>query len=118
MPVSLWTALKVIPWKDVVDAAPAVVAAAKALRKGKPEAQPEPSAETGVEPHIQRALHDQAARIATLESTLGELAEHHVRLIAAIDVLRTRTRWLMVGVGITLAIALLLAYRLGQTLGA
>lgn len=118
MPVSLWTALKVIPWKDVVDAAPAVVAAAKALRKGKPETTPAAQPPDIAEPHVEKILHDQAARIAALESTLGELAEHHVRLITAIDVLRTRTRWLMVGVGVSLVITLLLTYRLGQTLAA
>ena len=116
MPVSLWTALKVIPWKDVVDAAPAVVAAAKALRKGRPEAAAAPSAGTSLEPQVSQVLREQSDRIAALEATLGELAEHHVRLITAIDVLRTRTRWLMAGVGIALGMALLLAYRLGQTL--
>ncbi|MEY2994471.1 MAG: hypothetical protein RL357_1406 [Pseudomonadota bacterium] len=118
MPVSLWTALKVIPWKDVVDAAPAVVAAAKALRKNKPEPPPDTTATASIEPRLQQMLLEQSERITALESTLGELAEHHVRLITAIDVLRTRTRWLMVGVCVTLAIALLLAYRLGQTLSA
>jgi len=114
MPVSLWTALKIIPWKDVVDAAPAVVAAAKALRKPKPDGASEATTHEAVAPEVKHLLVEQSERISALESTVGELAEHHVRLISAIDVLRVRTRWLMAGLAVSLAVVLLLAYRLGQ----
>ena len=114
------TALKIIPWKDVMEAAPAVVAAAKSLRKTKPPANDVPPSTSATATDTEAALaqlrdqlNDQVTRIDALQATVADLAEQNLRLIAAVDVLRRRTRWLLAGTGLALALALLVAYRLG-----
>jgi capsid protein len=114
-------ALKIIPWKDVVEAAPAVVAAAKSLRKPKATkesaAPAEASAPAAHDPdaalaQLRRQLNEHAARIDALQSTLADLAEHNLRLVAAVDLLRRRTRWLLAGTTLALALAFAAAYQL------
>ena len=113
------TALKIIPWKDVMEAAPAVVAAAKSLRKTKPVNDVPPSTPAAVPDtdaaltQLRAQLNDQVTRIDALQTTVADLAEQNLRLIAAVDVLRRRTRWLLAGTALALALALLVAYRLG-----
>ena len=110
------TALKVIPWKDVVEAAPAVLAAAKGLRKDKAAspAPPPPPASASADDTLQRLqqqLADQEQRLQALQQTVSELAEQNLRLVGAVDVLRTRSRWLMAGCAVALALALVLGWR-------
>ena len=109
------TALKVIPWKDVVEAAPAVLAAAKGLRKDKTPPSPPPATSplTADEAtrRLQQQLADQEQRLQALQTTVSELAEQNLRLVAAVDVLRMRSRWLMAGCALALLLTLLLGWR-------
>jgi capsid protein len=111
-------ALKIIPWKDVVEAAPAVVAAAKSLRKTKvskdaPSApQTPPQDPDAAVLQLSQQLSDHAARIDALQAMVADLAEHNLRLIDAVDVLRRRTRWLLAGTALALAVALAVGYHL------
>ena len=109
------TALKIIPWKDVVEAAPAVLAAAKGLRKDKtppaPQAPATPLSADEATQRLQQQLADQEQRLQALQTTVSELAEHNLRLVATVDVLRTRSRWLMAGCTVALVLALVLGWR-------
>jgi hypothetical protein len=80
MAISWLTALKVIPWGDVIAHAPKVLNAARQLLDRKP-AEPPPSKDEVQE------------RIA---KTLADLAEQNARLVNAVELLRLRTRILMV----------------------
>lgn len=99
-------AFKIIPWKDVIEAAPAVVRGAKQLwNKVRHD-------ETAQEAATDSPVADPAtpeARIAQLEKRVAEmgreavasseliqaLAQHNERLVAAVETLRLRTRVLM-----------------------
>ena len=110
-------ALKIIPWKDVVEAAPAVVAAAKSLRKGQAQSAPEPSAQAPLSAdaavaQLQRRSQDQEQRLQALQTTVADLAEQNLRLVGAVDLLRRRTRWLMAGCALALLLVLVLGWRL------
>ena len=113
-------ALKVIPWGDVIEHAPKVLnAARKLLDKQKAPAGPVPTAtplDLGTEPPSvgelknrlieARLLIDQQAAVQEqMAQTLSELAEQNARLVAAVELLRVRTRLLMgaallLGVGV------------------
>lgn len=84
MAVSWITALKVIPWGDVVENAPAVLRAAKKLwsRNEASSLQQEVA-----------QLREQAESAARL---ISSLAEQNARLIEAVDLLRLRTRVLLI----------------------
>ena len=105
MTVSWLAAFKVIPWADLIDNAPAVVRGAKklwGLVGGTP-------GEPGPGPHTQ-AMSTLDARVASLEQEIGHLkvqangaanlistlAEQNARLIEAVEILRLRTRVLLV----------------------
>lgn len=80
MAIAWLTALKVIPWGDVIEHAPKVLNAARKLLERKPaELAPSPD-----------EVHQRIA------STLADLAEQNTRLVNAVEVLRVRTRILMV----------------------
>jgi hypothetical protein len=105
------TALKTIPWTDVISTAPVVVDGAKKLwhsvgKKPAPAAPLPPSASTTETPSI-AALQ---ARIAALEAEAADLhgqmlssselikalAEQNTQLIRRIEVSRVRMFWLAV----------------------
>jgi len=111
-------ALKVIPWGDVIEHAPQVLnAARKLLDRQKAPPGPVPTAtplDLGTEPPSvgelknrlieARQLIDQQAGVQQqMAQTLSELAEQNARLVAAVELLRVRTRLLM-GVVALLAI--------------
>lgn len=119
------TALKVIPWGDVIEHAPKVLKGARDLldrqRRGAP-ATPPPDPRDHViqmpgptEPALRDlqqqlgAAREDAARLRQTQEqitqTLAELAEQNTRLVAAVELLRKRTRLLMGGV-LALAVAL------------
>ena len=103
MAIPWLTALKIIPWGDVIEHAPAVLKGARRLldrQKTAPTtaAAPVPA---GVAPDLitlQQRLaaleQQQASDMAQLTQTVAELAEQNTRLVQAVDVLRWRTRWL------------------------
>ncbi len=112
--MALWlTALKVIPWGDVVAAAPTVARSARELWRGvrgpgdapvdaaSPPAQLRDDAlgpialrVASLEEH-QRVLREEAAASAGI---VASLAEQNQRLVEAIAILRARTRLLIVAV--------------------
>jgi hypothetical protein len=104
-------ALKVIPWGDVIEHAPRVLNAARKLmdrQKAPPGVVPSSSTplDLGDAPPSlgelknrlveARQLIDQQAALQTqMAQTVAELAEQNARLVAAVDVLRKRTRILL-----------------------
>ncbi len=79
MAIAWLTALKVIPWGDVIEHAPKVLSAARKLLDRTPAALP-PSKD-----EVQERM----------AKTLTDLAEQNTRLVNAVEVLRVRTRILM-----------------------
>lgn len=107
-------ALKVIPWGDVIEHAPSVLKAARKLMDRQP---PQPPGQTGspatttpvsAVPSLgelknaliaaQGQIERQAQTQRELTETLAELAEQNARLVSAVELLRLRTRLLMVAV--------------------
>ena len=98
----LFTALKFIPWRDVVQNAPTVLRTAKRLWDKE---QPQPSVQQEL-----ASLREEARRAAEV---IASLAEQNARLVEAVEVLRARTRLLMyvlgaVSVGLVAVIVFLL----------
>lgn len=103
-------ALKVIPWGDVIEHAPKVLSAARKLMD-RQRAEPPPAPVTSTElvgdapPSLgelknrliaaQVQLDRQAQIQDQLTRTLADLAEQNARLVAAVNLLRLRTRLLL-----------------------
>ncbi|MCD6041692.1 MAG: hypothetical protein K0R40_1295 [Burkholderiales bacterium] len=108
------TALKLIPWGDVVESAPAVLNAAKKLlekRAGAPRA-PAPSSDDPFASLQQElsGLKDEQRRAAEL---ISSLAAQNERLVEAVEILRVRTRLLMyASLAVTAALIALAMYAL------
>lgn len=125
MPINLLTALKVIPWGEVINAAPGIVKGARKMFARAQDAEPvAPPAEVPAGDPLQQAWQrlrqleagaaelreQQQAAAALLES----LAEQNAQLVQAVDILRARMRLLwwaagLCGVGL-LGIVFLLSY--------
>lgn len=118
MPIPWLTALKVIPWGDVIEHAPKVLNAARKLmdRQPAPKApvQPSPPMDPAAEPpsmgelrnrliEARQLIDQQTALQQQLALTVTDLAEQNARLVDAVDKLRVRTRLLL---GATVALAL------------
>jgi hypothetical protein len=120
MAIGWMSALKVIPWSDVLDAAPGLV---KGARKIFTRSQQTDVPATPAEPGSRVDLSD---RVSQLEASLAQiadqqgatarlvesLAEQNARIVEAVDILRVRTRLLM-GVCAVLAVALVAAVAWG-----
>ena len=108
------TAFKVIPWGDVLAAAPAVAQGAKKLwssvRKSSTDlAEAEPAS-------LESRLHALQAEVAELKQEnaassdlIKSLAEQNARLVEVVGVLKTRTQVLFAVSGILSLVALALA---------
>ncbi len=104
MAIGWMTALKVIPWGDVIEATPGIVKNARRIFTRSQQAEEAATSPSTTSPG------DPSARIAHLESSLAQLAEQqkasaqlietlaeqNARIVAAIDTLRVRTRVLSV----------------------
>lgn len=102
MAIGWMTALKVIPWGDVIEATPGIVKSARKIFTRSQQAEEAATAPA--------AAGDPAARIAHLEASLAQLAEQqkasaqlietlaeqNARIVEAVDTLRVRTRFLIV----------------------
>jgi len=117
MAINWVTAFKVIPWADVVSAAPAVVKGAKKLWSSVKTSEAEPAepppqaehSEAAADTSPSEALAALEARLRQLDrrvGTLGKeavasselirsLAEQNAQLVAAVEALRLRTRTLL-----------------------
>ena len=100
MAISWITALKLIPWRDVVENAPTVLRTAKRLWDKQGDATP--PRQSSLQQEV-AALRDEARRAAEV---IESLAEQNTRLVQAVEVLRARSRLLMYAVG-ALSIVLL-----------
>ena len=124
MPSPWLLALKVIPWGDVIEHAPKVLNAARKLvdrqreqKRGPPPADLDPATGTAVAApspdQLQTRLKAAHERIDSLQQaqdqltqTVADLAEQNARLVAAVNVLRLRTR-LLLGASALAAVALI-----------
>lgn len=107
MAISWVTALKMVPWGDVIQAAPSVLKAAKGLMKKSPEQELQEAAQAA-SPHAQPSLASNAgelalqqvaqleARIQHLEAAqrasnqvLEKMAEQQAQIVKTVGILRT-----------------------------
>lgn len=112
MAISWLSALKVIPWGDVIEAAPGVVKGARKIFTRAQEADASVgTAEPGsgvtqrvdqLEASVNQLLAQQQASAKLMET----LAEQNARVVEVVDILRVRTRMLLVLIGV-LAVALI-----------
>jgi hypothetical protein len=100
------TALKLIPWDDVVANAPAVLRGAKKLWGKAGQAEQAPPDRVGALEQEVAQLREQAN---TAAGVISALAEQNARLVEAVDLLRVRTRILMAACG-GLAVALVAVF--------
>ncbi len=106
-------ALKVIPWGDVIEHAPKVLNAARKLMDRQPQQAGSTrssievlDATPGTPPSLgelknrlieaRQMIEEQAQTQEQMAQTLTELAEQNARLVGAVQLLRVRTRVLMV----------------------
>ncbi len=110
------TAFKVIPWADVIAAAPTVARGAKKLwhsvrdqppdsKSGSVAGSPEGRLEA-----LESQLDDLRKELAASSELISSLAEQNARLVEAVGILRVRTR--------TLLVATIIAFGLLMVLGA
>jgi hypothetical protein len=100
--ISWISALKVIPWGDVIEAAPGLVKGArKVFSRTQVEPAQHPSAGEPAESPSQRIeqLEATVARLGEQQQSaaalLESLAEHNAKVVEAIEVLRLRSKLLM-----------------------
>ena len=99
------TALKLIPWDDVVANAPAVLRGAKKLFGKSGQAAQAPDRLGVLEQEVAQ-LREQAS---TAAGVISSLAEQNARLVEAVELLRIRTRILLVACAV-LALGLVAAF--------
>jgi len=116
MAIGWLTALKLVPWGDVIEATPQAVKAARALLQKRKENQAEPTVDASGEVHITKAMLTQwrQEQVVALE-TIERLATTQMQLIAEIERLRQRQRqtsWMVLVLSI--ALVALIAWLIGQ----
>ena len=113
MAIPWLTALKVIPWGDVIEHAPSVLKAARKLMDRQPSPPQDPAGNSATPRPVsavpslgelknaliaaQGQIDRQAQTQRELTETLAELAEQNARLVSAVEALRLRTRLLVWG---------------------
>ena len=115
MAIGWLTALKVIPWGDVIEATPGIVKGARKIftrtQQTDTPVAPHHTPATGAE--LQDRVLQLEARLAQVSEQQGAsaqlietLAEQNARVVEAIEILRVRTRlllWLSVVLGVVVA---------------
>ncbi|KQR44960.1 hypothetical protein [Acidovorax sp. Leaf160] len=126
MAVGWMTALKLVPWSEVIEATPQILQAARRLMGSAQRAPAGPSPAAGATAALGVSTADQLAvmREALLQlqdeqrasATLIEsLAEQNAVLVRAVDALRVRQQRLLWGVGaLGAATLVLLAWAINQ----
>jgi len=98
MGLNLMSALKLIPWGDVVQATPGIVRGARDLwsrtRRAKTEAEAQEGAALASGDTAQLAARIEQLEAEQLEASklINTLAEQNAQLVAALDAQRRRTR--------------------------
>jgi len=132
MAISWITALKLVPWGDVIEATPQVVKAAKGLLRKKDAAAEEaaaPAASSRLStPHSSgeqalQLIQSLEGRIRQLEQgqqqsaeLIQQLAEQNAQVIRTVDLLRTgaqRLAWACVALGVTVVGLAIAVWRMG-----
>lgn len=104
------TAFKVIPWGDVIAAAPTVARGAKKLwetiREQPPGAPagPAPGSPEGRAQALESQLADVRKELAASTELINSLAQQNERLVEAVGILRIRTRALLVAMIVAFAL--------------
>jgi DNA repair exonuclease SbcCD ATPase subunit len=105
------TALKILPWGEMIDYAPKLVSGAQKLWQRVRAEQVETDAiiieqapqslgQTARElQELKQQLQDMQAQQLELSNLVSELAAQNQRLVSAVDVLRIRTR-ILLGIGL------------------
>lgn len=119
MAIGWLTVFKAIPWSDVVAAAPTVVKGARKLvdavrkRGGEGEAPDGPEGEAAADPAAR--MRQLEARIEELEgrqqaavNLMESMAEQQEKLVSAVEVLRLRSKFLLL-LCLVLALGVVLA---------
>jgi hypothetical protein len=111
MPVGWMTALKLVPWGDVIEATPQIVQAARRLmgRSADEQAQAQHAATVTLQALQERVaqLEDEQVQSARL---IQQLAEQNAQVVRAVEALRVRgQRLLWATVALSAACAVLLA---------
>jgi hypothetical protein len=115
--VPLISALTRMPWRLLVEHAPAIVDTARRLYAGSlrrrtrfsPSDRPNDSIET-----LRRAIEQLEARELQQTALLEELAKQVQDVTTALEVLRARVRWALAGAAVAVAVALATALFLGR----
>lgn len=104
------TAFKVIPWADVIAAAPTVARGAKKLWaavKNRGSEGPEENRPRGTEERLQALeaqLEELRKELVASSELVDSLAAQNARLVEAVGILRLRTRVLLWACGIAFAL--------------
>ena len=100
------TAFKVIPWGDVIAAAPTVARGAKKLwdsirdQPAGTAVGPAPDSPEGRVRALESQLVDMRKELAASTELINSLAQQNQRLVEAVGILRVRTRALLFAVAI------------------
>ena len=109
-----FAAFKVIPWADVIAAAPTVARGAKKLwdtvrdQPSGARAGSAPDSPEGRLHELESQLADLRKEVAASTELINSLAEHNARLVEAIGILRIRTRALLVAMVVAFALLVVL----------
>ncbi|MBO9677751.1 MAG: hypothetical protein J7556_05910 [Acidovorax sp.] len=95
MSISWIGALKLVPWADVIEATPALVQTARRVL-GKPG----PDAQAAAHETLAQRVTALEAQHAELAELVGQLTQHNLSLVAAMDGLQRRMRLLALCAGI------------------
>lgn len=109
----MWTwALTNVPWKSILLHAPTIVEAARTFyattRKPAGEAAPSPRAGDGLE-GLRRAVEELEARETQQAALFADLAKQVQEMATALEVLRARVLFALVGASLALVVALVTA---------
>ncbi len=105
MAIGWLTALKVIPWSDVIEATPGIVKGArKIFNRDQQVDVPAPAAPGATAPdrvaQLEAALVQLREQQQASAQLIETLAEQNARIVEAVQILRVRTRLLMVVSGV------------------
>lgn len=109
-----FTAFKVIPWADVIAAAPTVARGAKKLwdsvrdQPSSAKVDATPASPEGRLNELESQLVDLRKELAASSELIKSLAEQNARLVEVIGILRIRTRALLIATIIAFALLIVL----------
>ncbi len=115
MAIGWMTALKVIPWGDVIEAAPGIVKGARKMFAPSPPTTQDVAASDPQAPwqgqvgRLEAALAQMQEQHQASVQLIESLAEQNAKVVQAIDILRVRTRMLFVSTAVLAVAVMVLA---------